>query len=304
MSDTYTTKSTAAGTLGTEIVLQNIQQEARASRVISDKITVKRAPKGYTSIRFPKVTTSLLSAAAISEGSEVDAQAFNSGSVTVTPTIIGLDTLVTDLADYTSIASMSPAMQMAMARAIVDKRETDILALSAGLSTAKGSTGTALTIAKLQTAVYALDVANAPRGNFGDTFDEVAPVLQDKLLFLHPIQLNQIRDELRTTNASWAFQEASVSTLFNASDKPRGFAGTVLGVPVFTSTNVPTANGGTDRLGMMIVPSCLGYGEFWDVRVQDDYYLKGRATRVGADTAYAVAELVDAYGCGVLSVAT
>lgn len=304
MGDAYTTKTTAAGSLGTEIVLQNIQEEARAAAVISDKVTVQRVPRGSTAARFPKNVATLLSAGAISEGSEATAQAYSVSSVTVTPTIIGLDTLVTDLAEYTSIAAMPAAMQMAMARAIADKRETDILALSSGFTTSKGTTTVALSAATVQSAILALDVANAPRGNFGATFDEVADVLQDKILYLHPVQLNQLKTEIRQSNATWLFQEAAVSTLFNAANRPRGFAGTFLGVPVFTSTNVPTANVGADRLGMIIVPSAIGYAEFWTVRVQEESHLAGRAMRIGADTAYAVAELVDAYGVGVLSSAT
>lgn len=300
MADVFTTKSTAVGTLGEAFAFEEVQAAARAAIVISNKVTVKTVPRGHKSAKFVKESGSLLAAAAISEGSTDDAQAWTNSSVELTPAIIALNTLVTDLAEFSSFAAMDPAMRAALGRAVADKRDTDVLALASGFSGSAGTTGVALSMANIDTGIYTLDNANAPSGNFGETSDEGGDLLQGKIIVLAPIQVSQLRTALRNSGQSYLFQEKATELLYNDNTKMRGYKGTLAGMPVFESTRVVTS--GSDRLGMMFVPSAIGLAHAWAVMIETQRVLEKWSTRVGASTGYAVGELFDAYGFGLLSV--
>jgi hypothetical protein len=304
MGDVFTTKSVAAGIIGADLVLELVQQEARAAIVAYNKFTLKTAPRGHNAIRFPKVAGTALSAAVIAEGSAADAQAATFTGVTITPTVVGLDVLATKLAEYTSLVNMPIEVRNAMARAIADKKDADVLALSAGFSQSVGTTGVSAKIADVQQAQYLLTVANAPRGNFGETGDDLPGIYDDVIGFLHPIQVNQLVAQALASGQSWLVSDKATEVLYRDGTKPRGYKGRLLGMPIFESTNVPTADAGVNRLGMFAVPSAIGVGQFWDLDVATDMALASRSTRFGADSAYGVAELVDLYGVGFKSIAT
>jgi len=79
-----------------------------------------------------------------------------------------------------------------------------------------------------------------------------------------------------------------------------GFAGTVMGVELFESA-VITADASDDAYGLVFVPQAIGVAvkKGLTIEVQRDASL--RADEIVATATWGVGELVDAYGCAVIS---
>jgi len=69
----------------------------------------------------------------------------------------------------------------------------------------------------------------------------------------------------------------------------------------WSSAAVPTANGGADRLGMMVGRDALAYVEKWSARTELQRNISLRATEIAVTADYGVGEVSDTRGVGVLS---
>ena len=81
---------------------------------------------------------------------------------------------------------------------------------------------------------------------------EQASVRTPYVSVLHPVQVTDLQNSIRAEGGALQYIAATQEML---SAKGQGFAGSFLGVDIFKSSKVPTANAGADRAGAM-----MGYG--------------------------------------------
>lgn len=250
--------------------------------------------KSYT--RFGKVT-----AAAMTQGTDVDTTAMSDSQVSLTLAEIGIGV---ELGDVLSVASgVGNELEMVageLGKAYSDKVEIDILAKFASLTDSVGSTGVALTEDVWMQGIYECE-ANDINGR--------------QLAFIgYPKQIHNLRTAIAgvTENQSNVYSRADWLTPF-APAKPGGFVFNWLSVDIFQSTNVPSANAAADSKGAFVVPGpgcpimlAVGVdrttGKPWWARTAYERNESMRATEIWVTGLIACGVPAPERGCGVLSV--
>jgi hypothetical protein len=212
----------------------------------------------------------LLSAGALTPGTDVVASAFDPTSVDVTVAEIGLMIMPLDLLIESSIVGLDYYVEQ-LGLALATKEDTDLLANNTSFTQVVGSTGVNMTETNFLDAIFELRNGNA-MGPFW--------------CCLAPIQLRDLQVAVATSAAPlWGASEGQKQLIADA--------GFFFGVPVITSTNVPTANAAADRAGVM-APMGQGCGIA---------YVSKRGARIEAqrDASQRGVELVAtmAYGTGI-----
>jgi hypothetical protein len=75
---------------------------------------------------------------------------------------------------------------------------------------------------------------------------------------LHPVQVTDLQNSIRAEGGALQYIAATQEMLMA---KGQGFAGSFLGVDIFKSSKVPTANAGADRAGAMMGYGAVGMAE-------------------------------------------
>lgn len=236
-----------------------------------------------TAERFPKPP--VLTAAGLTDGTDMSNTAFSPTTVTLTVGEVGLMLQLTDLARFSSIADYA-FYGAECGKAVAEKLITDITALGAGFSTVEGNTGVNLTEQNFRDAKTTLIAAKVPGPYFA---------------MLHPQQINDLEGSIGSTISAAGTTGGSARGETNdLSMGPSLNAGTFYGVAVLSSATVPTANAGADRAGMMAASGrALAYVEKWGVRPELERDASKRATEVVVTSAYAVGELDDTSGVAI-----
>jgi N4-gp56 family major capsid protein len=237
------------------------------------------------SVDVPKADK--FTAAAVSEGTELANTALTTAKATGTAGEVGIMATVTDVLEVSDIPAAHAARLKQLGRAIADKIDVDITALFASFSSSVGTTTVDLSLANLLTAIYTLEVANAPKPYVG---------------VLHPIQINDMRVALES-NANAPFRSMGIQSGTNElGPAGNGFAGEWFGLPLYFSTNVPTANAGADRAGgVFSVNYALGMVEKWASKIVPMYWPPIRGWVLTATANYGVFEIEDAAGVAVIT---
>ena len=169
------------------------------------------------------------------DGDAVANTALTDGSAVVTVARYSKSYEASDLARLIDSQGIINAQMMAM-DAVVSASVTlrDIIAnLVDNFATVVGTTTVDATIENFLDAITALEVAKVEGPYLG---------------VLHPVQWADIRKDA-ALNSGGAIQWNSGSQMLLDQMKGLGMKGNFLGVDVFTTTSVPTANGGADRAG-------------------------------------------------------
>ena len=154
--------SSTLSELYTEIV-------AEALFVASERSIMRPLVKNYAvtgggkSVEVP--IYSAVSAAAVSEASDLSNTAINPTSQTITCSEHGIMTTLTDLARNSAPRNVAGDIGKLFGEAIAKKIDTDLTALFGGFSTTVGSASTALSAAVLFQAVAKLRAAGVPGEN-------------------------------------------------------------------------------------------------------------------------------------------
>lgn len=232
-----------------------------------------------------------LSAAALTEGTDAAYTQYSTSKATLTVSEVGLVLAITDLLDSSDIVGLEHyAMQAGSA--LANKVTTDICALSTGFSSAAGTdTGNPLTEAIVLNVITAISAAGVPGPYHG---------------ILHPQQYNDlvagIGATLTPAGSPGAGSVAEITNAFGAAPNWDGGLRELYGIIWSISSNVPSANAGADRAGMVVSPQyAIGYLEKWPARVRLERDESLRATEIVVTAAYAVGELRDAAGVGVIT---
>lgn len=306
--------------MANEILFSTLSGNARVSAVLHQTILEKLTDKaslvnhpyilnfgnlngsGSSALQVPVVGLGGYNAmAAVADGSAASNTAITTGAATITIARQALVRQISDLAQLTSNGPMNVTVE-ALAEDMVgafNKRVTAMLCgLSSGFSTSVGSTGVNLSVSTFYDAIFALQLTA------NDSF----------MCLLHPQQINDLVSSLRSETGPGQYLAA---TQEQVQAKGPGYRGSLFGVELFGSTQVPTANAGADYLGYMFSKGAVGYatGSAAPVRGAADVILPAgtpivvelsRNAEAGLNTItgsafVGVAELDDARGVGILS---
>ena len=265
--------SSTLSELYTEIV-------AEALFVASEKSIMRPLVKNYAisgggkSVEVPIYAA--VSAAAVSEASDLSNTAINPTSVTITASENGIMTTLTDLGRNASPRNVAADIGRLFGEAIAKKIDQDLTALFDGFSTAVGSGSTALTA-----ALVFQSIANVR--NAGVSMDGVSAVL-------HPMVAYDLKANLTNTFANANGNDVANEALRN------GFVGRLGGVPIYETTNV--ANDGTagDYKQGVFHRDALGLAMMQDIKIETQRDASLRADEIVATAVYGVGELNDSYG--------
>ena len=265
--------SSTLSELYTEIV-------AEALFVASEKSIMRPLVKNYAipgggkSVEVPIYAA--VSAAAVSEASDLSNTAIDPTSKTITCSEHGIMTTLTDLARNAAPRNVAADIGRLFGEAIAKKQDTDLTALFDGFSTAVGSGSTALTA-----ALVFQSIANVR--NAGVSMDGVSAVL-------HPMVAYDLKANLTNT-----FANANGNDLANEALR-NGFVGRLGGVPIYETTNIDNDGTAGDYKQGVFHKDALGLAMMQDLKIETQRDASLRADEIVATSVYGVGELNDTYG--------
>ena len=233
---------------------------------------------------FPKWNA--LSAAPITEGDDLANTALTTGKVAVAANEVGVMITVKDLASESDIASGLEDYARQLGLAAADKIDHDVCALFPNFNggTGVGTSGADLTDDIFLEALYALEAANAPK---------------PYVAVLHPIQVHGLRKDIISNGGTFYGPAigASIAGAEGMIDRGNGYVGSLFGVDLYQTTNVPTVNQDADRGGAMFAKGeAIGLVTKWPVRTELQRDASARATEIVVTSFYGVGELMDSFG--------
>ncbi len=241
--------------------------------------------------------------AAVADGVAASNTQITTGSATITIARQALVRQISDLASLTNNVAGGMGIGVeGLAEDMVasyNKRVTAMLCgLSTGFSNTVGTSGANLSVSVFYDAIFSLQLTA------NDSF----------MAILHPQQINDLMSSLRSETGPGQYLAA---TQEQVTAKGPGYRGSLLGVELFGSTLIPTANAGADYCGVMFSRGAIGYatGSAAPVRGAGDVILPAgtpivvelsRSAEAGLSTItgsafVGVAELDNARGVGIVS---
>lgn len=244
-----------------------------------ERSVMRNLVKNYTlpfgsgkTITVPKY--SVLTAAAVNEGTDLSNTAVSTNSAVLTVSEVGIMTTVTDMAMRTSASNVIADIGSLFGKAIAQKIDQDLTALFAGFSVALGDGTTAITAAKIAEAI-----AKLRNGGLAQ---------EDLVIVINPLIEYDFTANLTNTFANpnaGILQESILST---------GYIGAFKGVPVYASANVGQVAG--DSVGAVFSRDALGLALMQDIQIETQRDASLRATELVATAVYGVGEIWDANG--------
>ena len=269
------TTSSTISELYTEII-------AEAMFVANERSLMRGLVKNYTisgggkSVEVPIYAA--VSAAAVSEASDLSNTAINPSSVTITASEIGIMTTLTDLARNSASRNVASDIGRLFGEAIAKKIDVDLIALFDGFSKIVGGADVAFSAAKLFEAVAELRNLAVPSS--------------DLACVVHPYIAYDMKSGVSNT-----FGAGSGATTDIGNEAMRsGFVGTVAGVPVYESANISNTGTTGDYKGAIFHRDALGLAMMQDLKLETQRDASLRADEIVATAVYGVAELNDTYG--------
>tara|TARA_R100000900_G_scaffold135023_1_gene112412 strand:- start:88 stop:951 length:864 start_codon:yes stop_codon:yes gene_type:complete len=274
------TTSSTLSELYTEIV-------AEALFVASERSIMRPLVKNYAitgggkSVEVPIYAA--VSAAAVSEASDLSNTAINPTSVTITASENGIMTTLTDLGRNAAPRNVAADIGKLFGEAIAKKIDTDLTALFGGFSNTVGGNTTVMSAALIFNAVAKLRATGVPSDNLA--------------CILHPNIAFDLKSGLSNTfaNPNAGVGNEALRT---------GFAGQIAGVSIYETSNMADASGnnpGTtgDYKGAVFHSDALGLAMMQDLKIETQRDASLRADEIVATAVYGVGELQDSYGCEV-----
>ena len=265
------TTSSTISELYTEIV-----QEALF--VASEQSIMRGLVRNYTiagggkSVEVPIYAT--VSAAAVSEASDLSNTAVNPSSVTITASEIGVMTTLTDLARNSASRNVAADIGRLFGEGIATKIDSDLAALFTGFSTEKGpGAGSELTVQDLFECATELKTNKAPGPYYG---------------VFHPKQIFNVKKSLTNTFVGRDTELANEAMR-------SGFVGNIAGIQIFESSNI-SVDGSDDSIGAVFSQDALGLAMMQDLKIETQRDASLRADEIVATAVYGVGELHDSYG--------
>ena len=218
--------------------------------------------------KYPAIT-----AAALTEGTDMSSTQVSTSSVTVTVGEVGAQVVLTDMAAF---GAGNPAVELGtvLGNAIATKMDTDLIGLFTGFTASVGAAGQDLTAVDLFKAAATLRAAKVT-GNI--------------VAVIHPFQAYSIKSSLTST-----FADPNGGDVQNEAMRT-GYVGTVAGIDVYESANL-TIDGSGDAVAAVFAPEALAIAVKRDFGIESERDASLRAFELNATAAYGVAELDDSFG--------
>lgn len=263
---------------------------AEALFVASERSIMRGLVKNYTlppqSGKTVKVPVyGLQTAAALTEGTDLESANIVPTSATLTVGEVGLMTAVTDLARMTSATDVVADVGRLFGEAIARKIDTDLTALFSSFSTnTVGNASTTISASSIFQAVAKLRQSGVPS--------------QDIFAVLSPAVAYDLKANLTNT-----FANPNAGIVQNEA-MSMGFIGMLAGVPIYETANL--ANNGTagDYVGGVFHRDALGLAILEDITVETQRDASLRATEIVATAKYAKGVVYEAYGVAVTADST
>ena len=213
---------------------------------------------------------------AAADGDGGNNQAISTGGVTITVGEVGIMTNVTDLARVSSASNVIADVGKLFGNAIAKKMDQDLIAQFANFATANdiGNNTTAMSASQIFQAIAKLRQAGVSGA--------------DIFCVVNPLVAYDMKSGLTSTFAGHA------GDLSNEAMRT-GYVGTVAGVNVFESANVPHTTG--DSVGGVFHKDALGLAMMQDISIETERNASLRADELVATATYGVGMLFDTYGC-------
>ena len=265
--------SSTLSELYTEIV-------AEAQFVASEKSIMRNLVKNYAisgggkAVEVPVYAQ--VSAAAVSEATDLSNTPIDPTSVTITASEVGVMTTLTDLARNSAPRNVAADIGKLFGEALARKQDTDLTGLFNGFDSALGDGTTAISSAAIFNAL--------------STLRENALNIDDCAVVLHPKIAYDLKAGLTNT-----FANANANDLANEALRS-GFVGRLAGMPVFETSNMSNSGNAGDYIGAAIHKDALAIAMMQDVKIETQRDASLRADEIVATSVYGVGEIHDSYG--------
>jgi hypothetical protein len=175
-----------------------------------------------TGLSWEEITTAQLTAQAITENTVLEnPQQYSDTLFTLTPSMTGLTTIVTDRTyrriSSKTVATLGPAAQNAIQR----KKDQDYLTVLDGFTTSLSGAGTTLASGVISAAAKRI-TSNATEPGVGEVFT-----------VLHGMQIKDIQDEIVAGVGTYTVPNGLTEETFR-----KGFMGSLFGTNVFEDGNI------------------------------------------------------------------
>ena len=217
-----------------------------------------------------------VSAAAVSEATDLSNTAIDPSSVTITASEVGIMTTLTDLARNAAPRNVAADIGRLFGEAVAKKQDQDLIALFDGFSTAVGDGTTAINAAAIFNALSTL------RGN--------ALNINDCAVVLHPKIAYDLKANLTNT-----FANANANDLANEALRT-GFVGSLAGKRTFETSNMSNTGTTGDYKGGAFHRDALALAEMQGLKIETQRDASLRADEIVATAVYGVGEIHDSYG--------
>jgi HK97 family phage major capsid protein len=217
-----------------------------------------------------------VSAAAVSEATDLSNTAIDPSSVTITAAEVGVMTTLTDLARNAAPRNVAADIGRLFGEAVAKKQDQDLIALFDGFSTAVGDGTTAINAAAIFNALSTL------RGN--------ALNINDCAVVLHPKIAYDLKANLTNT-----FANSNANDLANEALRS-GFVGQLAGLRIFETSNISNTGNAGDYKGGAFHRDALALAEMQGLKIETQRDASLRADEIVATSVYGVGEIHDSYG--------
>ena len=217
-----------------------------------------------------------VSAAAVSEATDLSNTAIDPSSVTITAAEVGVMTTLTDLARNAAPRNVAADIGRLFGEAVAKKQDQDLIALFDGFSTAVGDGTTAINAAAIFNALSTL------RGN--------ALNINDCAVVLHPKIAYDLKANLTNT-----FANANANDLANEALRS-GFVGSLAGMRIFETSNMTNTGTAGDYKGGAFHRDAIALAEMQGLKIETQRDASLRADEIVATAVYGVGEIHDTYG--------
>ena len=265
--------SSTLSELYTEIVAE-AQFVAKEQSIMRNLVRNYAITGGGKAVEVPIYAA--VSAAAVSEATDLSNTAINPTSVTITASEVGVMTTLTDLARNAAPRNVAADIGRLFGEAVAKKQDADLTALFDGFSTAVGD-GTA--------ALSAAGVFNA-----ASTLRAAALNLNDCAVVLHPKIAYDLKANLTNT-----FANSNANDLANEALRS-GFVGQLAGLRIFETSNISNTGNAGDYKGGAFHRDALALAEMQGLKIETQRDASLRADEIVATSVYGVGEIHDSYG--------
>ena len=265
--------SSTLSELYTEIVAE-AQFVAQEQSIMRNLVRNYAISGGGKAVEVP--IYSAVSAAAVSEATDLSNTAIDPTSVTITASEVGVMTTLTDLGRNAAPRNVAADIGRLFGEAVAKKQDQDLIALFDGFSTTLGD-GTG--------AISAASVFNA-----ASTLRANALNLNECAVVLHPKIAYDLKANLTNT-----FANPNAGDLQNEAMRS-GFVGSLAGLRIFETSNMSNTGTAGDYKGAAMHRDALALAEMQGLKIETQRDASLRADEIVATAVYGVGEIHDSYG--------